>query len=223
MLRSSPWIFRTLLCCALAPLLYFSAITYSSDFHLAQADRGNKTLEEYGKHIERAAGSTDSAAHKYAVFLAEKESPAAAYRYLRQSPAGAYDWRGWELCGQLLERMAFSTSGSLNQAHEASAYYDKVLRVYPSNTRVLQRAAVLSLKMGDFAAAQRYADELAKFYPASGDANYIKAEASQASGNTTRSIELLERLSARNHDTTGSLFRLSHVRERLKLLKGSSR
>jgi len=217
------WIFRSLLCCALAPLVYFSAKTYRGDFHLAQADHGHKTLADYGKHLEVAAQNANAAALKYAVYLSNKESPAAAFQYLQKTAAGQNDWRGWELCGQLLEQEAFSSTGTLTQAREAAAYYDRVLRVYPSNTRVLQRAAVLSLKTGDFGAATRYADELEKYAAASGDATYIYAEACQANGETTRAIQLFERLAARDHDSTGSLYSLKEARARLRVLKGAGR
>lgn len=216
--RGTSLIVRLIIICGAVGFLCLSARAYHGEYLFTRAELGPKTISDYRAMIHAAWQADpwqDSASLRYAQVLQSQGKWSKSRDILEHSAAGKYHWQGWELEGAALEKLAFSETGSIDDAHAAAELYDRVLKVHPSYTRGLERRALLGLKLGEWDKVSEIADRLVAVDSNNRNAGYLRARIADGLGNDAHARELYAAISAEGPPPPGALFTTNEIAGRL--------
>jgi hypothetical protein len=212
-----------------ASLLVFLGLStraYHGEHLLTRAELGRKTLNEYQHLVTRAWQQNpyqNETSFKYVRVLQSQGRWYQSLQALSLSASGKNHWQGWELRGIALERLAFSKTGTLVDAGKAAALYDRVLQVNPSHVKVLERRALLGLKLGNWDLVNGIAARLMEQDANNINAVYLRARTAEANGKTALAWDLYGLISANGAPSSNSWFTSREIEEKLEILKKERR
>lgn len=205
----------------LATLLawFFALRGYYSNYYLVAASRGDKSVAEYGRLLERSVKydrDNGRANSMLAAFHLRHNRFPEALRAQQQSMRSYRPVEAFEQLGNIQERVAQTSPDKRDLLQNASANYLRTVRMNPADVSAIERLMVQAYRRRDKQRLEKLAEDLARIDWENLNGVYLRALLEEAEGNYVRASALLQRLSAAGEPRAGALYRLEEVRRRLR-------
>lgn len=200
--------------------VWFLAVRrYYSDYYHVAATRGDKSVAEYRRLLEKSVKydpDNGEANSTLAAFLLRHKRFPEALATQQQSMKAFRPVEAFEQLGNIQERLAQSSPGKTHLLQDASANYLRAVRMNPAHVSAIERLMVQAYRQRDKQRLEKLAEELARIDWENLNGIYLRALLEEAEGNDVSASALLQRVSAAGAPRAGALYKLNEVRDRLR-------